>query len=400
MRGNAIIGQSGGPSSVINTTLAAIIEQAKHSTMIQSVYGMCNGIEGLLNDRLIDLGKQEISTIEALKQTPGSILGASRYKFADTDFPKILTQLKKYNIRYFFQLGGNGTMASLHTIGGYCTSRGYDLTVIGVPKTVDNDLAGTDHAPGFASAARYVALSVQQAGRLFRDMQKVDQFVIYQSIGRDSGWLTAASIIAKQHPEDAPHLIYIPERRLNQERVLRDFQTVYKKYGWVSMVVSEGILWEDGTPVSATQEHDTSGNVEFGAMAGCSVAVNLHRFISRQTGLRGEFEVTESLPMCSADRLSLIDWSEAYECGQAAVELAHNGATDVMVSIQRTSNNPYQVSFEPVPIESIVNKPKPMDDRFIASEGNFITQDYIDYLKPLVGELPRFANLKAITVTA
>lgn len=398
MKGNAVISQSGGPTSVINASVAAIVQHAFEARNIERVFGLLCGLDGLMHDEVIDLGMEDPQTIEKLRVTPSSILGSSRYKPQEKDFPLILDKLKKHNIRYSFQIGGNGSMDTAYKLEQYARSRGYDLRVIGIPKTVDNDLFGTDHAPGYPSAARYVALSVMQAGRLYQDMRKVDQFVIYQSIGRDSGWLTAASVLAKRAEEDAPHLIYTPERRLNKEKFIADFKTVYQKYGWVSVVVSEGLLWENGTPVSATGAKDDSGNVEFGAMAGCSVAVNLHKSIYQTTGLRGEFQITESLPMCSSDRVSEIDLKEAYDCGVKAVELADVGASGVMVSIKRKNSRAYASELTTVIMEEIIGIPKPMDGRYLNNEGNFVTQEFIDYLKPLVGDLPEFAVLRKVKV--
>ncbi|MBT7092197.1 MAG: phosphofructokinase, partial [Bacteroidetes bacterium] len=193
MKGNAIIGQSGGPTSVINSSLAGVIEGASRSDAIESVYGMNYGIEGFMQEKIIDLQNQPDSVLKGLRTTPGSALGSSRHKVKDEDFPKILEVLRKYNIRYFFLIGGNDTMDTINRVEQYCKNEGYDLIGVGIPKTVDNDLFGTDHTPGFASAARSNILNVKQAGMLARDMKKVDQFVVYQTIGRDSGWLGAAT---------------------------------------------------------------------------------------------------------------------------------------------------------------------------------------------------------------
>jgi len=204
LKGNAIVGQSGGPTSVINSSLAGVMSAAKKFDEIETLYGMHFGIEGFMKEDLWDLSAQSDSIIEGLRKTPSSALGSSRHKVQDEDFPQILEVFKKYNIRYFFLIGGNDTMDTIHRIEEYCKKEAYELYGVGVPKTVDNDLFGTDHTPGFASAARYNALSVQQAGALARDMKKVDQFVVYQTIGRDAGWLAAATVLAKKHEDDGP----------------------------------------------------------------------------------------------------------------------------------------------------------------------------------------------------
>ncbi|NLO67047.1 MAG: hypothetical protein GX098_00550 [Bacteroidales bacterium] len=211
MKGNCIIGQSGGPTSVINSSLAGVIDAAIQSEMIESIYGMNYGIEGFMKEWLIDLGSQPKAVLSGLRKTPGSALGSSRHKLKEEDFPRILEVLKKYDIHYFFLIGGNDTMDTINRVEAYCRKQGYELTGVGVPKTVDNDLFGTDHTPGFPSAARSNILNVMQAGMLARDMKKVDQFVVYQTIGRDAGWLGAATALARRQEDDAPHLIYCPE---------------------------------------------------------------------------------------------------------------------------------------------------------------------------------------------
>ena len=325
LRGSAVIGQSGGPTSVINSSLAGVIEASLNNPSIENIYGMNYGIEGLMNERLIDLGVQDMSVIEGLRLTPSSSLGSSRHKLAEEDFPVILDVLRKFNIRYFFLIGGNDTMDTVNRIEERCRRDNWELRGIGIPKTVDNDLFGTDHTPGFASAARYNMLSVLQAGVLARDMQRVDKFVIYQTIGRDAGWLAAATALAGESPEDAPHLIYCPERPFNKDEFLEDAKACVKKYGWVSVVVSEGLKYPDGTPVSATESKDNFNNTEYGAMGGGSAAVNVHRILSEETGWRGEFQITESLNMSAIDRAAGLDLEEAYLCGRRAVELAAEG---------------------------------------------------------------------------
>jgi len=393
-KGNVIIGQSGGPTSVINSSLAGIIETARDVADINKVCGMRWGIEGFMQGDVVDLSAEDSATVKLLRQTPSSILGSSRHKVQDSDMPLILEQLKKFDIRTFFLIGGNDTMDTIHRVTEYAASQGYEMCGIGIPKTVDNDLFGTDHTPGYASAAKFTALCVQQAGRLARDMQKVDQFVIYQSIGRDAGWLTAAAALTKRDESDAPHLLYIPERSFNNEQFLADVEGVYTKYGFVSIACGEGIKYADGTPVSASETRDKFANIEFGAMGGTSVGMNLHRMIADKFGWRGEFQITESLPMCAADRAVPQDLDEAYMCGAAAVKLAAENKSGVMVSLERTSNDPYTCTTGTTPLCDVAVRAKPMPDEFINEAGNFVTDAFFDYLRPLVGELPQYANLK------
>jgi 6-phosphofructokinase 1 len=393
---NALIGQSGGPTSVINSSLAGVIKKASESAFIQNIYGMNYGIEGFMHEQLFDLEKQTKKVINGLRKTPSSALGSSRHKVKDEDFPVILNVLKKYDIRYFFLIGGNDTMDTIHRIEEYCRSQKYELTGIGIPKTVDNDLYGTDHTPGFASAARSNILNVFQAGVLARDMQRVDKFVIYQTIGRDAGWLAAATALARKSEDDAPHLIYCPEFHFSREKFLKDVDKCIKRYGWVSIVCGEGLKYADGTAVSAATSKDKFNNTEFGAMGGASVATNLHKMIVDEFGYRGEFQITESLIMCDFVRASETDLEEAYKCGVEAVKLAEKGESGVMVTINRVSNKPYKIKFGKAPLKEVAVSAKPMSLDYFNKEGNHVSSKFIEYMKPLVGELPKFVRLEKI----
>ncbi len=393
MKGNVIVGQSGGPTSVINSSLAGVIDAALKSDKIDNIYGMSYGIAGLMEEKLINLGNQSKEILKGLQSTPSSALGSSRHKLKEEDLPLILEVLIKYSIRYFFLIGGNDTMDTIHRVEKYCKEQNYDLRGIGIPKTVDNDLYGTDHTPGFSSAARYNMLSVAQSGVLARDMQKVDKFVIYQTIGRDAGWLAAATALAKRKESDAPHLIYCPERPFKKEEFIEDAKEYIKKYGWVSIVVSEGLLYSDGTPVSAAKEKDSFNNKEFGAMGGASVGLNVHKILKDATGFRGEFQITESLNMCAIDRAVPADLEEAFDCGREAVKLALGGNSGYMVTINRVSNNPYKCTYGKTELSNVAIRAKAMPLDFINKRGNFVTEKLIEYMRPLVGEIPNYIEL-------
>ena len=393
-KGNVIIGQSGGPTSVINASLTGVVEACRDVADVTGIYGMRWGIEGFLASDVVNLSKESKAAIRLLRRTPSSALGSSRHKVKEADLPIIVDRLRAFDIHGLFMIGGNDTMDTVHRVTAYAESQGYPLTGIGIPKTVDNDLYGTDHTPGYPSAARFTALSVQQAGVLARDMQKVDQFIIYQSIGRDAGWLTASAALARQDEADAPHLIYMPERPLDPQRFLADVEDAHRRFGYVSIVCGEGIKYADGTPVSASQTRDAFANLEYGAMAGTSVAMNLHRIISKQFGWRGEFQITESLPMSAIDRATKGDLDEAYLCGQAAVKLAAEGKSGLMVTLERTSNDPYACTTGTAALADVAVRAKPMPGEMINAAGNYPTGAFLDYLQPLVGELPKFARLK------
>lgn len=398
MKGNVLIGQSGGPTSVINSSLAGVIESVRPTGLAEEIYGMQYGIEGFMQEWIYDLGNQPLSVIKGLRHTPSSALGSSRHKVQEKDLPLILKVLKKYNIRYFFLIGGNDTMDTINRVEEYCNREKYELTGIGIPKTVDNDLFGTDHTPGFASAARSNILNVMQGGVLARDMQKVDKFVIYQTIGRDAGWLAAATALAQKEKGDAPHLIYTPEFHFSREKFLNDVDRCIKDNGWVSIVCGEGLKFADGNPVSSSTTKDKFNNTEFGAMGGSSVGLSLHRMITDEFGYRGEFQITESLIMSDFIRASTVDLDEAFQCGIEAAKLAKNGESGFMVSIERLSDSPYKIAFGKVPLKEVAVAAKPMPPEFFNDEGNHVSPLFIDYMKPLAGELPEFVKLEKLFV--
>lgn len=394
--GNAIVGQSGGPTSVINASLAGVVETALKSKKIETIYGMRFGIEGVLDNKLLDFSKVDSDIIKALKQTPSSALGSSRLKLQDEHFAPILKRLKQKNIRNFFMIGGNDTMDTIHRVVEYAKNNDWEMAGVGICKTVDNDLFGTDHTPGFPSAARYVALSILQGGTLARDMQRVDQFVIFQTVGRSAGWLPAAAAAARRKAGDAPHIILLPERPFQRQEFLDLVKKTHAKYGFVSIVCGEGITNPDGSPVSASGTTDKFGNTEFGAMGGTSAAMILHRILSDEFGWRGEFQVTESLQMAAADRTVPLDIKEAYGCGKQAVQLAVKGESGVMVTIERTSKRgeAYKSGFGTAPLSEVANHERPMPDNFIAKNGMDVTKAFLNYVNPLIGELPEYIRLK------
>ncbi len=394
LKGNAIIGQSGGPTSVINASLAGAVDACRGFAGVTKILGMRYGIQGFLEEDVIDLGKETPKVIAGLKSTPSSALGSCRYKLQQPDLPKIVDLLAKFGIRYVFLIGGNDTMDTIHRLEACAKEHNYELIGIGIPKTVDNDLFGTDHTPGFPSAARYIALSVMQAGILARDMRRVDQFVIHQTVGRGAGWLAASSVAGKRDPEDAPHILCLPERPFEMGKFLADVKRCYDKLGWVSIVCGEGVAYADGTPVSASRIKDKFSNIEFGAMGGTSAAMMLHRMISDEFGFRGEFQVPESLPMCAADRATQLDIDEAFMCGQKAVELAAEGKTGLMVTLVRKPGSKYSCTTGTASLSEVAVKAKPMPGEFLNSEGNFTTDAFLDYIRPLIGPLPEYTKLK------
>lgn len=392
-KGNLIIGQSGGPTAVINASLVGAIREAKRHSCVRHILGMRYGIEGLLEGNLVDLGAENEETLEAVKMAPSSALGSCRFKLQDEHLPGVLEVLKRHDIRFFLYIGGDDSQNTTHRVVEFCRSQGYELHGIGIPKTVDNDLFGTDHTPGYGSAARYVALSVMQGGMLARDMKRVDPVSVFQTVGRDAGWLAASSVLAKRDEDDAPHLIYVPERPIEIEKFLADVEDTYRKYGFVFIVVGEGIVFSDGTPVSGTRTLDRFGNLEFGASGGVSAAMVIKSLACKHLGVRGEFQVVESLQMCAADRISEVDREEAYRAGEEAARLAAKGHSGLMVAFEREAGPDYSCRVTTVPLTRVNEGKQRLPDAYLDDKNRFVTPAFLDYVRPLVGALPRYGRL-------
>ncbi|MDR7521546.1 MAG: diphosphate--fructose-6-phosphate 1-phosphotransferase, partial [Armatimonadota bacterium] len=246
LRGNLIVGQSGGPTAVINSSLAGVIHEALEHDAIEEIYGMRHGVEGLLAEQIVDLGRQSAAVIEGLRATPSAALGSCRHKLTATDYERLLTVLQGHNIRYFLYIGGNDSADTAWRLGRLAAERGYDLRVMSVPKTVDNDLVDTDHCPGYGSVARWLAVAVRDAGLDTEAIGVVDTVKVIETMGRNTGWITAATALARDHEDAAPHLIYLPERPLIRDRFLADVDRVYRRLGYAVITVCEGLKDERG----------------------------------------------------------------------------------------------------------------------------------------------------------
>ena len=406
LKGACIIGQSGGPSAVINSSAYGVIRTALDNPVITKVYGAEHGIKGVLNDRLFDMGEEDPKELELLKYTPSSALGSCRYKIADpdvddTDYKRILEIFKKYDVRYFFYNGGNDSMDTCNKISKYMMKVGYECRVMGVPKTIDNDLFGTDHCPGFASAAKYIATSCME---VYKDARVYDtgMVVIMEIMGRHAGWLTAAAALA-DYAGAGPDLIYLPEVDFDMDKFLADVKRVYNEKGNCMVAVSEGIHYADGSFVSEAKTSATDG---FGHAQLGGLAALLADRVKKETGAKVRGIELSLLQRCAAHLASKTDYEESFMAGKAAVENAVAGLTDKMVGFECTrEGGKYVCQTKLFDLKDVANTEKKLPLEWINADHNGITQGFIDYCLPLIqGEtemvkengLPRFARLKKV----
>ena len=406
LKGACIIGQSGGPTSVINASAYGVIRTALDNPNITAVYGAEHGIKGVLNDRLFDMSQEDPAELELMKYTPSSALGSCRYKIKDpdvddTDYKRILEVFKKHDVRYFFYNGGNDSMDTCNKISKYMQKVGYECRVMGVPKTIDNDLFGTDHCPGYASAAKYIATSCME---VYHDARVYDtgMICVIEIMGRHAGWLTAAAALATEFGA-GPDLIYVPEVDFDMDKFLADVERIYKEKGNCMVAVSEGIHYADGSFVSEAKTSATDG---FGHAQLGGLAAMLADVVKKELGVKVRGIELSLLQRCAAHCASKTDVEESYMSGKAAVENAVAGKTDYMPGFKCTRDeNGYKCEIELLPLSKVANTEKKVPREWINEEGNGVTQEFIDYAMPLIaGEnvgpkvngLPRFAQLKKI----
>lgn len=406
LKGACVIGQSGGPTSVINASAYGVIRTALDCEDITAVYGAAHGIKGVLNDQLYDMGEEDAHELELLLNTPSSELGSCRYKIADpdaddTDYQRILEIFKKYNIRYFFYNGGNDSMDTCSKISRFMAKSGYECRVMGVPKTIDNDLFGTDHCPGFASAAKYIASSCAE---VYKDARVYDtgMVTIIEIMGRHAGWLAGSAALAGV-TGCAPDLVYLPEIDFEMDRFLNDVSEIYSKNGNCIVAVSEGIHYADGSFVSEAKTSATDG---FGHAQLGGLAALLANIVKEKTGAKVRGIELSLLQRCGAHLASQTDIDESFAAGKTAVEAAVAGETDKMVGFECTrENGVYTCHTKLFNLSDVANYEKKVPLEWINETGNGVTQDFIDYALPLIrGEnhrvlengLPRFAHLKKV----
>lgn len=406
--GAMIFGQSGGPSSVINSSAAGVfIEALKHPEQITAVYGAAHGIKGILDEDFYDIGQEDVKELELLKNTPSSALGSVRYKLKpvevdETDYKRILEVFKKYNIRYFFYNGGNDSMDTCNKISKYLQQANYDCNVIGVPKTIDNDLFGTDHCPGYGSAAKYIATSIMEL-KLDATVYNTGMVCILEVMGRNAGWLTAAAQIATYKGLGAD-LIYLPETPFDIDEFVQSVKEVCAKNNNKCMVVvSEGIKTKEGKYVGefVASSTDLFGHAQLGG-----VGQMLADIVKKETGIKVRPIEFSLLQRCAAHLASKTDVEEAFASGAYAVKAAISGITDKMVVLQRDENSAeYKCEPALMDVELAANTEKKIPESWILPAGKGLTDEYVKYALPLIqGDckapledgLPRFARLKKV----
>ena len=407
LKGACIIGQSGGPTAVINASVLGAVKAALNAPQITRVYGAAHGIRGVLDQQLYDMGMEDPAELELLKFTPSSALGTCRYKMKNpdedpSDYEKLLETFRRFDVRYFFYNGGNDSMDTCNKISKFMQKSGYECRVMGIPKTIDNDLFGTDHCPGFASAAKYIATSCMEVQH---DASCYDtgMITIIEVMGRNAGWLTAASALAT-YAGAGPDLIYLPEVDFDMESFLCDVEKIYNATGKCLVVVSEGIHDKDGNFISEakTNSNDGFGHAQLGGLANKLAEV----VRSRVPSAKVRAIEPSLLQRCATHLASTTDATEAYLAGKTAVQAAVSGDTDKMVAFERdTVYGQYVCNTKLLPLENVANFEKKVPREWINAAGNGIERPFIDYVLPLIqGEtgmktveaLPRFARLRKV----
>lgn len=387
LKGNAIVGQSGGPTAAINATLAGVIRGAYASDAIETLYGALNGVEGILKGTvcvLNDIVKTE-DDIAALSLTPAAALGSCRLKLPKLEddretYEKLFDFFKEKNIRYFFYIGGNDSMDTVAKLSLYAAKTDYEIRVMGVPKTIDNDVAGTDHTPGFGSAAKYIAASMQE---ILRDtaVYKVKAVTIVEIMGRDAGWLTAAAALPRLSTDVAPDLVYLPEVPFDYDKYYEDVQKAFETHPNVVVAISEGARLADGTYLGASAQSGVTDVFGHAYLSGTGKALELAT--KAKLGCKVRSVELNILQRCASHISSKTDIEESLTVGASAVEAAVNGTTGKMMVFKRTSDSPYTVTTDSEDIQKIANIVREVPAEFINERGNNVTDDCLRYIAPL-----------------
>jgi 6-phosphofructokinase len=384
---NALIAHGGGPTSVINASLVGLVEESRALGTFANLYGARFGVQGVLEEDLLELLRQDQNLMRAIAEAPGSALGSSRFKLADEDYGRILEFFKKKNIRCFFYTGGNGSMDTALQMSRHAHAAGYELQVIGIPKTIDNDLSITDHTPGYASTAHFFAVAAREVGEDNRSLPP--PITVLEVLGRNAGWVVAATALARAHEDDAPHLIYFPERPVSLDQIAGDVERVYRRLGRVVVAVCEGQLDETGTPFGADVDRAASPVHRLASNLGHTLA----RLISGKLGRRARAEKPGLLGRCCGPMASELDREEARACGRSAACAAAKGESGVMIAIRRESQTPYGSSTFFTPLENVARTERLVPSAWINEAGNDVNRQFIEYASPLIPKVEGYARL-------
>jgi ATP-dependent phosphofructokinase / diphosphate-dependent phosphofructokinase len=379
-----LVGQSGGPTAVINCTLAGVIEAARG----HRVLGMRHGIEGLLARDLVDLSHETPAQLNQLRRTPSAALGSCRHKLNEQDVDVVLECIRELEVDAFLYAGGNDSADTTHRLGRAAHEAGIKTCFLGLPKTIDNDLPEMDHCPGFGSAARFVAVATQEIGTDTAAMRRTDPIRLIEVMGRDAGWLAASSALGRRSPEDAPHLVLLPEAPLSTEEIMRRIQDTHSSIGYAVIVLCENQPAADGAVLGSEAGPEFVDS--FGHPYFASPAMYLARRIQGELGLRARVDPLSRLQRSSIALRSPVDAEEAEALGRAAVKMAMDGEMDQMLTLQRVSDNPYRYEIGRTAIELIANRQKLLPTGFINTDGSGPSEAYLQWLRPLVGaRIPR-----------
>lgn len=406
--GACVFAQSGGPTSVINSSAAGVFLEALNQKKITHVYGAVHGIRGVFDENFYDIGMEDPKELELLKYTPSSALGSVRYKLKDymddaTDYERVLEVFKKYNVRYFFYNGGNDSMDTCNKISKFMKNSGWDCNVIGVPKTIDNDLYGTDHCPGYASAIKYVATTLSELA-LDARVYDTGMVCIVEAMGRNAGWITAGSVLSNLNSHSVD-LIYLPETVFDIDKFIEDVRNVLKtNNNQCIVVVSEGIRFADGTYVGEFQTSSTDlfGHAQLGGV--CNYLANV---VKEKINIKARAIEFSLMQRCGAHLASRVDVEEAFEAGRQAVKAAVNGESDKMVVYEREEGEEYKINYKLMPLELAANTEKAFPKEWITNNGTGISEEFVKYALPLIqgdakaplkNGLPRFSRLKKVSV--
>ncbi len=378
------IAHGGGPTAVLNASLAGVCEAWNQLLADDSLWAARFGVQGILNDDFVDLSKVSLARMNASAEASGSVIGSSRKALTDQDYDTILQVFRKRDIRCFFYTGGNGSMETALRLSRAARERRYELQVLGIPKTIDNDLAVTDHSPGYPSAARFFIHAARDIGLDNRALPS--PICILEVLGRNTGWIAAATALARFHQDDAPHLIYFPERRLSLDRIAADVEHVYRRIGRAVIAVCEGQLDDKGQPFGADVDRMDSTVHRLASNLGHTLALEL----TRKLGIRARAEKPGLLGRSCAPLASRVDREEARNCGHAAVKAAVAGVTNQMIILQRAQAGAYECHLGLTDFENVARIERSLPDKWISAESNDVAGDFQNFLAPLVDETAVF----------